>query len=245
MSVAVVFVGSGDAFGNGDRMQACIAVRGKGSLALLDLGATSMLALRRAGVDPAEVDAVFVSHFHGDHFGGLPYLILDAQFRKRTRPLTIAGPPGVRERAHGAMEEAFRGSSRTQQRFEIAYIELGRAPARVGAFAVTAVPVAHTPGAEAVGLRVEVDGRVIAYTGDTEWTDALIDLASGADLLIAEAYSFEKRIPFHLSYRAVEENLARLRARRVILTHAGPEMLERARESRLELARDALRITLD
>jgi ribonuclease BN (tRNA processing enzyme) len=244
MSVEVVFAGSGDAFGNGDRFQACIAVRGAGWLALLDIGATSMLALRRAGLEPGEVDAVLVSHFHGDHFGGLPYLVLDAQFRKRTRPLTVAGPAGIRERAHEAMEEAFRGSSRTQQRFEIAYVELGPAPARIGPLAVSAVPVAHTPGAGAVGLRLVVDGRVVAYTGDTEWTDALLELAAGADLLIAEAYSFEKRIPYHLSYRVLEEHLPRLGAERVILTHAGPEMLERAAEARLELASDGSRISL-
>jgi ribonuclease BN (tRNA processing enzyme) len=244
VSLRVRFLGSGDAFGNGGRFQACIWIRTAGFQALLDCGATSLLALRRWGIDPSQIDAVLVSHFHGDHFGGVPYLVLDGQFRKRTRPLTIAGPRTVEDRTHGSMEEAFAGSSRTAQRFEIRYVELGPAASAVGPLGVRALPVAHTPGSEAVGLRVEVGGRTIAYSGDSEWTDSLRELAAGADLFIAEAYSFEKRIPYHLSYRALDEHLASLGAKRVILTHFGPEMLERLADVRLQVASDGLEIEL-
>src|SRR5574341_880696 len=120
----VTFLGSGDAFGSGGRLQACVSVRVAGFHALIDCGATSLVAMRRAGIDPATVDAVLISHFHADHFGGLPLLVLDAQFTKRTRPLAIAGPPGVAARAAEQMEVAFRGSSRTVQRFEVTYHEL-------------------------------------------------------------------------------------------------------------------------
>jgi ribonuclease BN (tRNA processing enzyme) len=170
--------------------------------------------------------------------------VLDGQFRKRTRPLTIAGPPGVEDRTRASMEEAFEGSSRTGQRFEIRYVEIGPEASAVGRLRVRALPVAHTPGSEAVGLRVEVDGRTIAYSGDSEWTDSLRELAAGADLFIAEAYSFEKRIPHHLSYRALDEHLASLGAKRVILTHFGPEMLERLSDARVDIASDGLEIEL-
>jgi ribonuclease BN (tRNA processing enzyme) len=240
----VRFLGSGDAFGSGGRFQACIWIGTDGFQALLDCGATSLLALRRWGIDPCEIDAVLVSHFHGDHFGGVPYLILDAQFRKRTRPLTIAGPRGIEGRTRVAMEEAFAGSSLTVQRFEVHYVELDRAPSVIGPLTVRALSVTHTPGAGAIGLRVEVGGRTLAYSGDTEWTDSLRELAAGADPFIAESYSFEKRIPYHLSYRALDEHLASLGAKRVILTHVGPEMLERLNDARLEVASDGLEIEL-
>ena len=86
--VTVTFAGSGDAFGSGGRYQACIHLRPDGaSPVLLDCGATSLSALKRLGLHPGEITAVFVSHLHGDHFGGLPFLILDEQFSRRTRPL--------------------------------------------------------------------------------------------------------------------------------------------------------------
>src|SRR5215216_441431 len=109
--VAVRFLGSGDAFGSGGRFQACISVRAHEAHVLLDCGATTLVAMRRLGVDPGSVDAVVVSHLHGDHFGGLPFLVLDAQFSRRERPLVVAGPPGVEERVRAAMEVLFPGSS--------------------------------------------------------------------------------------------------------------------------------------
>lgn len=240
----VTFLGTGDAFGSGGRLQACVSVRVAGFHALIDCGGTSLIAMRRNGIDPATVDAVLVSHFHADHFGGLPLFVLDAQFTKRTRSLAIAGPPGVAERAAEQMEVAFRGSSRTEQRFAVTYHELGPSPAAVGPLAVRGMPVVHTPGSEAMGLRVEAGGRTLAYSGDTEWTPALATLADGADLLIAEAYSFEKAIPYHLSYRALMEHRAELRARRIVLTHLGPEVLARLDDVELEHAHDGLTLTL-
>lgn len=245
MGLEVRVLGSGDAFGSGGRLQACIWMEADGYRWLVDCGATSLVALRRAGLDPNEVDAVLVSHFHGDHFGGVPYLVLEGQFRRRARRLTIAGPRGIGARVDAAMEDAFPGSSRTPQRFAVEHAELSSTPTAVGPISVRALPVAHTPGSEAVGLRIAAAGRVVAYSGDTEWTDALVALAADADLFIAEAYSFEKAIPYHLSYRALESRLASLSARRTVITHLGPDTLERLGEVRLEAASDGTRILLD
>src|SRR5437867_10378716 len=133
MTIELRFLGTGDAFGTGGRFQACVWLRSGAFRCLIDCGATSLLAMRAAGLDPNEVDAVVISHFHGDHFGGVPYLVLEGQFRGRTRPLVIAGPTGIRDRTHAAMEEAFRGSSGTRQRFAVEYVELASDPRSVGA----------------------------------------------------------------------------------------------------------------
>ena len=110
--VTITFAGSGDAFGSGGRFQACIHLRQPaGPPVLLDCGASSLAALKRCDLDPGEVAAVFVSHLHGDHFGGLPFLVLDGQFSHRTRPLSVIGPPGTGKRLHAAMECLFPGSS--------------------------------------------------------------------------------------------------------------------------------------
>jgi phosphoribosyl 1,2-cyclic phosphodiesterase len=153
-------------------------------------------------------------------------MILDGQFSHRDRPLTIVGPSDVRRRVLAAMETAFPGSSSVKQRFPHTFH-----PLRIGAdldiegITVHAYRAIHTPGSEAVMPRLTVGGRTIAYTGDTEWTDALPDLAAGADLLICECYGWHKRIRYHLDHDTLLAHCGDLNADRVVLTHMGPEVL--------------------
>ena len=128
------FVGSGDAFGSGGRWQTCIHLSAEGQALLVDCGATSLVALKAQGLHPHAVGAVAVTHLHGDHFGGLPFLILDGQFSHRTAPLLVAGPPGTRVRLTEAMETLFPGSSRAPRRFPVQVTELAAdgTPAKLG-----------------------------------------------------------------------------------------------------------------
>jgi ribonuclease BN (tRNA processing enzyme) len=242
----VTFAGSGDAFGSGGRYQACIHLRPAGaSPVLLDCGATSLSALKRLGLDPGEVSAVLVSHLHGDHFGGIPFLILDGQFSRRTRPLEVAGPPGTARRLTEAMECLFPGSSQVRRRFEVTVTELAPGTAAAaGGVRVRAWAADHPSGAPALLLRLEVAGRSVAYTGDTAWTPALADAAADADLLIAEAYSRDKQIPFHLRLADLRAHRDGLTARRVILTHMSPDMLASQDDPAYEYACDGLTVSL-
>jgi ribonuclease BN (tRNA processing enzyme) len=243
--VTVQFVGSGDAFGSGGRFQACISVRSRDSHVLLDCGASSLVALRRLELQPESVDAVVVSHLHGDHFGGIPFLVLDQQFARRERPLLVAGPPGLHERLLRSMEVLFPGSSTVERRFELHCIELPeRASTVVGPVEVTAYPVVHASGAPAYALRVACDGKVIAYSGDTEWAEVLIELSLGADLFICEAYTREKPVRYHLNYAALAQHRAQLACRQLVLTHMSAEVLARQAELDATLAADGLSITL-
>src|SRR5690348_6016569 len=101
-------IGCGDAFGSGGRSNTCFMVEEGGCTILLDCGASAPVALKARNVDLNTIDGVVLSHLHGDHFGGLPFLLLDWQFhQRRERPLTIAGPPGTRERLDAACEVFF------------------------------------------------------------------------------------------------------------------------------------------
>src|SRR5262249_52086396 len=152
-SLTLRFLGSGDAFGSGGRFQACLHLSRPGGTLLLDCGASSLIPPERAGLDPGAVDAVVLSPLHGDHLGGLPFLVLDGQFSRRTRPLTVAGPPGVRARVETAMETLFPGSSTVARRFAVEFLELSeRAETAVGPASVTAFPVQHASGAPASPL---------------------------------------------------------------------------------------------
>jgi ribonuclease BN (tRNA processing enzyme) len=244
--VTVTFAGSGDAFGSGGRYQACIHLRGPGfGPVLLDCGATSLSALKALGLDPGDVTAVLVSHLHGDHFGGLPLLILDGQFSRRTRPLAIAGPPGTGRRLAEAMECLFPGSGATSRRFSVEITELAPGTARtVCGITVLAWEGDHPSGAPALILRLEAAGKAIAYTGDTAWTDAIAAAAADADLLIAEAYYRDKDVPYHLRLADLEARRDRIGARRTIITHMSADMLGHQHEAPFEAARDGLVISL-
>jgi ribonuclease BN (tRNA processing enzyme) len=243
--VTVQIVGAGDAFGSGGRFQACISVRAPEGHALLDCGATSLVALKRLGIDPGTVDAVLVTHLHGDHFGGLPFLILDGQFSRRTRPLVVAGPPGLAARLPQTMEALYPGSSTVERRFTVEVVELPeRVETAVGPFRATAYPVDHASGAPAYALRLLAGDSIVACSGDTAWTDTLLEVATGADLFVCEAYTYERAVRYHLPYAGIREHREQLGCRRLLLTHPGPDLLDHRADLDDELAEDGQVLTL-
>jgi ribonuclease BN (tRNA processing enzyme) len=240
------FLGSGDAFGSGGRFNTCFHVRDARGAFLIDCGASSMIAIRKFGIDPNAIRAVLITHLHGDHFGGLPFFILDAQLvSRRTVPLTIAGPPGLRERLTTAMETFFPGSATAERRFATEMRELEPRRAHdIEGIQVTPFVVKHPCGAPPFALRMKVDGKTICYSGDTEWVEELREAASGADLFIAESYLFDKQVKFHLDYATLASHLPELRAKRVVLTHMNSDMLARVAETQCEAAADGMVLTV-
>jgi ribonuclease BN (tRNA processing enzyme) len=221
-------------------------VSGGGQVLLVDCGATSLVALKAQGLDPSAVDAVAVTHLHGDHFGGLPFLILDGQFSRRSAPLTIAGPAGTRARLAQAMETLFPGSSQARRRFPVEVIELPAdgTLAEVGAATVRGWQVEHACGAPPLAVRVDYGGASFAYSGDTEWTPALAQAAQGADLFAVEAYTFDRPVRYHLDYQTLHEHLGDIGAERVVLTHMSPAMLGRLADAELPAAYDGMTVDL-
>jgi ribonuclease BN (tRNA processing enzyme) len=242
MSVTVRFVGSGDSFGGGGRFQTCILVDGGGTRFAIDFGTSSLIALSQQGIDHNSIDAVLLTHLHGDHCGGVPFMLMDAMLgARRSRPLTIAGPRDTRARMGVIAEALFPGSDVMVPKFLLDYIEMEvERPNAVGSLRVTPYAAKHTWQTNPTTLRVEVGDKVIAYTGDGEWTEDMVKLGQGADLVIAECYYYAKPIKWHLNYPTVVEHIKDFGAKRVILTHMSREMLAHADRISEECAHDGM-----
>jgi ribonuclease BN (tRNA processing enzyme) len=244
--VTVRVLGCGDAFASGGRMQTCFFVDAAPDRLLIDCGATAMVGMRQFGVDPGLVDTILLSHLHGDHFGGVPFLLLEAQFvSKRTRPLVLAGPLGTRDRLLQALEVLFPGSSGLTWRFPLEIVELapGRSD-RFGAVSVLPFEVQHPSGAPAFALRLTCREQVIAYSGDTEWTETLPAIARDADLFILECFAYAPQPKFHLDFQTLQARWPDLGARRTVLTHMSRDMLDRLDRIDVETAHDGMLIEL-
>jgi len=225
-------VGSGDAFGSGGRSNTCFWLEtAKGTLTV-DFGASALPALKALKLDLNRIDGIVLSHLHGDHFGGLPFLLLDYQFlARRERPLTIAGPPGTRARLEAALEIFFPKSSGTKWRFPWNVQEI---PVWIETdvldHSVMTAEVIHQSGAPSTAVRISDGDKIFAYSGDTEWTDALLPIAANADLFICECYAYAGKMTGHLSWEILQPKIPALKARRFMVTHMGPTVLARVDE---------------
>jgi len=125
-------------------------------------------------------------------------------------------------------------------------VELESAERRsLGDITVRPARVRHAPSeGPFFAYRIEVDGKIIAFSGDTEWVENLVEIGREADLFISECYSFDKKVPFHLDHATLTENLPRIKAKRVILTHLNADALAGADATRWEIAEDGLTVEI-
>ncbi len=245
-SVRILFLGAGDAFSAGGRHQAGYLVIGDGTSILLDCGATALTSLKRERIPAGSIDAIFLSHLHGDHFSGLPFLFLESTYvEPRRRPLRIAGPPGTADRVYGLFRTMYRDAGSRPLPFELDFVELEPGTkVRTGSVIVEPFRVPHQRDELSLGLELMLDGRRIVYSGDTGWTEELVTRSEGTDLFICECSFFETRADFHLDYPRIAENRHRLGTKRLVLTHLGAEVLARRDLIDIELAHDGLSIEL-
>ena len=241
------FVGCGDAFGSGGRFNTCFHLVGRNINALIDCGATSLVAMNKLAIDRNNVDTIFLTHFHEDHIGGVPFFLLEANYvLKRSRPLTLVGPPSLKSRYSGLMEAGFPGTKDLDLRFplHLQELEIGKRT-DIGGLRVTSYHVMHDDRAgPCLGFRFEAEGKVIAFSGDTEWTNAVIDIGHEADLFICEAYTRDKPISTHMALSSLERHLGQIRPKRLILTHMSNDMLARRAELSFETAEDGMVVEL-
>lgn len=245
-NVRVTILGSGDAFSAGGRLQSSALVESPETALLLDCGATILPALNGLGVSAERIDQVFLSHIHGDHFAGLPFLFLHYLYiEPRIRPLVIIGPPGVEARARTLFATMYPDTAAEPLPFQLDFIEMlpGERICHKDTELVP-IPARHQEHPLSLGCDLIAGGRRILYTGDTGWSDDLPARTRGADLFLCECTYFDSRSDTHLDYARLQEHRDGFGARRIVLTHLGQEMLDHAAEVELEMAHDGLVIDL-
>lgn len=242
----VRFVGTSDAFGAGGRRQAALFVETAAGGLLLDCAPTTGTGLAALGIPRDAIDAVAISHFHADHFAGIPQLVLGAIYEdERRHPLVVAGPPGIRARVLEMADAVGYPLGERPMPFELRFAELfaGRT-ADLGPARFTTFETRHDPASCPHGIAVEAGGRRLVYSGDTGWFDELPAHVRGADLFVCECTFYENPLADHLSYRVLSEQRARFACERLVLTHLGSEMTHRRGQLEVETADDGLALAL-
>lgn len=239
----VVFLGTGNAFASGGRNAMAILLRAEKLGVLLDCGPTTLVALKRAALAPGDVDVVLISHHHGDHFGGVPFLLCHERYEgRRERPLRIFGPPGTAAVVASATSLFFPGMEPLP--FPLEVVDLGPGEERaVDGLRFRAFEVDHYSRGIAFGFRLTLEERTVVYSGDTAWTEVLAGETRDADLFVCECSSFEAPIERHMTHAELAKNSDRIGARRTILVHPGEDVIERRDELVFELASDGMRCT--
>lgn len=208
----LAFLGTGSAFSL-ERYNGAVVVDGR---LLLDGGAPLLPHMHRLGMDPRAIEAVFLTHFHGDHVLGLPPFFFYRTLPP-TRPLTVVGPPGVEARVEGLLRVAWGDDWAEHARdLDRSYVEAA-SRGEVAGVAYEAVKLDHGD-MECRGYRLHLDGRVLAYAGDTIASPPLDDLVRGADVAITEATA-PGGSEVHTSWEEAEALAARHPATRFLFNH--------------------------
>ena len=212
----------------------------------MDAGPTVLAALKDAGHASSEIDFVLLSHLHGDHFGGLPVMILEYLYdRPRQRELLIAGPGGTEQRVMDLFRAMYKEAASRMPTFPIRFQTLVAGEnAKICGVEVEPFAVPHQEREPSLGLKVRTDGKTVMYSGDSGWTEEFVDRTDDVDLFICECCYWETEVDFHINYPHFEQNRGRIRARRLVLSHLGREVLEKLDRVKEECARDGMVIKL-
>lgn len=202
---------------------------------LFDAPPTLLPHLKKLGKDPGDIEVVFISHFHGDHYFGLPFLLLEyAELAPRTKDLTIVGPPGIAKRVQSTTDLAFSNVFRKDRGYHLDLIEAkdGKSGSAAG-ISWTASKVEHVSNLESFAYRVEAGGRSLAYSGDTVMCPPLVPLAEGTDVFVVECSCWGENCGPHLNPRNIMELRERISPdTKFVLTHIGggeaPQMIHDA-----------------
>jgi len=217
----VVILGAGTAIPARDYSPSGIYVQAGREHLLLDAGPGTAQRLRAAGVTIFELDRIFLTHYHLDHCLDLAAILFALRIPepRRTKSLVVYGPPGLK-RLYRQLNHAFHGWL-TPRSYGLALKELKETTLRLPGYTVTSRWMNHST--KALGYRLEAGGKRIAYSGDTDVCESIVELGRNTHLLILEcSVTDERKVEGHLTPTACGRIAEQANCRHLILTHFYP-----------------------
>lgn len=243
-TVELTVIGCSDAFGSGGRRNTCFHFKTPTDQFLVDCGASSIPGLKENNIAIEEISTIIISHFHGDHYGGLPFFLLEAVKNNRTKPLTIVSPPGCRENVVRLLALLYPGSE-ILEKLDLKFLDFTAQEMIVHEnLSLFALPVIHSEKSLPHGIRIRTAGKIISFSGDTEWTENLINICENADLFICECTFFSAKVKGHLSYKELTSHLPELNFKNILLTHFDDQMLRNRHRVTHACAEDGMKISI-
>ncbi len=239
-------LGSGDAFNAGGALHSAYLLEHDGGKILLECGPSTLAGLKRNGVPPDEIDAVLVSHLHGDHFGGVPFLLLDYLFCSyRDRPFVIAGPPSTRARITSLYANLYKEEHFQRMPFELRERAVSPGDSfELAGLRVEAFRVPHEAEPFCLGYRISAGRHSMLFSGDSAWSEEFVHRSQSTDLFLCECCSMKPETDFHTSYDDILANRDKLGCKRLVLTHLGTDV-RAAKKLEVERAFDDMVIEFD
>lgn len=242
--LTVTIIGCGDAFTSGGQLHTCFSIKAPHTNLLIDCGATAYYGIKKQGIKIDDIDTIVISHFHGDHYGGVPFLLLEEAVRNREKPLTIISPPTGKERITRLLDQLYPESNVLNKLNLIFKNYRIDGVLQADHLEIAAFPVEHAVDTLPHGLRLGVAGKIISFTGDTGWTPMLIELARDADLFICECNYYHSEVKGHMNYETLLVYDDQLLYKQLLLTHLGDEMIRHRDQIRHPCAHDGLNVVL-
>jgi ribonuclease BN (tRNA processing enzyme) len=223
-NMEITVVGSGTVVPRLERRQSCVVVRAGGQALVFDLGSGAVRGMLRSGLDPFAVDRIFFTHLHPDHTVDVVPLLFAINYgapERRTLPLYVTGPKPFL-RFWGSVMDVW-GKWMTGEHATLVS-ELPQecpSPIHLAGCRLSWAPAEHRR--ESIAYRLDAEGGAFVYTGDTEYSQSVVELARGADTLLIEC-SFPNEAPVagHLTPSGVARIASEAGVRRAVLTHIYP-----------------------